>query len=384
MSLITTCPACGTAFRVTPEQLSAHRGDVRCGQCQHIFSALKHLAEVTPAALPAQPLTTGVDEALQTVEPETQPSVEFAETTETVETDFEPPADTAQEPALSEDRQEIALPFPEEIEAPIVLDTPENTEELLVTNSSEPEAVSAIDEPTGEPIAAAESIPPESPPLEAESVAAEVNETVEIAAEEPGVDTPAPSEAAEEEPVQVPRAEEVRVAAAPAVAGEPFARPKKRSSRWLAPLAVLLLLAAGVQSAYFLRTEIAARVPQAKPWLVAACRPLHCTVELPRQDDLLSIEDSDLQDDPEHEGVLVLSSTLHNRAPYAQAYPLLEITLTDTFDKPVLRRTLEPKEYLSAGTILAEGIAAGSETSIRLHLGVDGTKPAGYRLYVKY
>ena len=33
MSLITRCPACGTAFRVQTSQLAAHAGTVRCGKC---------------------------------------------------------------------------------------------------------------------------------------------------------------------------------------------------------------------------------------------------------------------------------------------------------------------------------------------------------------
>jgi hypothetical protein len=107
-------------------------------------------------------------------------------------------------------------------------------------------------------------------------------------------------------------------------------------------------------------------------------------VELPRHAELLSIEDSDLQDDPDHVGVLVLVSALYNRASYQQAYPQLELTLTDTLDKPVLRRTFTPQEYLPKGTDAAGGIPGGGEVHSRLFLTVTGDKPAGYRLFVKY
>jgi hypothetical protein len=158
----------------------------------------------------------------------------------------------------------------------------------------------------------------------------------------------------------------------------------KSSTLLFAPLALLLMLAAAGQAAYFMRTEIASNYPPAKPWLQKACRWLGCTVELPRHEKLLAIEDSDLQDDPEHEGTLVLVSLINNLAPYPQAYPLLELTLTDTFDKPVLRRTFTPQEYLSKDVELAQGIAAGGESHVRLNLNVAGTKPAGYRLIIKY
>lgn len=37
--MITRCPICRTAFRVTPEQLDARNGKVRCGKCTTVFDA---------------------------------------------------------------------------------------------------------------------------------------------------------------------------------------------------------------------------------------------------------------------------------------------------------------------------------------------------------
>ena len=45
MSLITRCPACGTAFRVRREQLAAHSGTVRCGKCDNVFNGVAGLVE---------------------------------------------------------------------------------------------------------------------------------------------------------------------------------------------------------------------------------------------------------------------------------------------------------------------------------------------------
>ena len=39
ITMITTCPACRTAFLVTQEQLAAREGRVRCGKCATIFDA---------------------------------------------------------------------------------------------------------------------------------------------------------------------------------------------------------------------------------------------------------------------------------------------------------------------------------------------------------
>ncbi|HEX9684275.1 MAG TPA: DUF3426 domain-containing protein [Burkholderiales bacterium] len=54
VGMITQCPACGTHFRVTPEQLQAHQGQVRCGSCMTVFDGLRALAalqEPAPAAI---------------------------------------------------------------------------------------------------------------------------------------------------------------------------------------------------------------------------------------------------------------------------------------------------------------------------------------------
>lgn len=40
--IITRCPTCETAFRVTPEQLDAANGMVRCGKCIGVFNAPEH------------------------------------------------------------------------------------------------------------------------------------------------------------------------------------------------------------------------------------------------------------------------------------------------------------------------------------------------------
>ena len=64
MSLITRCPACGTMFKVVPDQLRISEGWVRCGHCAEIFDATASLQGAdaaeslqqapTPAPVPPQ------------------------------------------------------------------------------------------------------------------------------------------------------------------------------------------------------------------------------------------------------------------------------------------------------------------------------------------
>jgi ribosomal protein L11 methyltransferase len=60
MSLITRCPACGTMFKVVPDQLRISEGWVRCGHCADVFDASSHMQgeaamPAAPAAAPALP-----------------------------------------------------------------------------------------------------------------------------------------------------------------------------------------------------------------------------------------------------------------------------------------------------------------------------------------
>ncbi len=46
MSMVTQCPHCSTAFNVTPEQLFARDGRVRCGSCRQVFDGLVQLTSL--------------------------------------------------------------------------------------------------------------------------------------------------------------------------------------------------------------------------------------------------------------------------------------------------------------------------------------------------
>lgn len=55
MSLITCCPACGTMFKVVPDQLKISEGWVRCGHCAEVFDATAHFQQPGEPPPPLQP-----------------------------------------------------------------------------------------------------------------------------------------------------------------------------------------------------------------------------------------------------------------------------------------------------------------------------------------
>lgn len=162
-------------------------------------------------------------------------------------------------------------------------------------------------------------------------------------------------------------------------------QPVKPARRWpWVTASALLLLLLGVQAAYFYRVDIAARLPALKPAMLQVCGVLKCSIPLPQQIDLLILESSSMEADPSQANAITLSALLRNNAPYALAYPNIELTLTNYDDKPLARRTFRPQEYLAAGENADAGLPANRETSVKLHLNTNDLKPAGYRLYLLY
>ncbi len=158
----------------------------------------------------------------------------------------------------------------------------------------------------------------------------------------------------------------------------------KRSKTWPAILSLLLLILICLQTIYYMRTEIAAYYPQFKPLLVKACKQLNCKVNLPKNLSLITIGDSDMQEDESYESVIKFESTVINTARYAQAYPNIKLTLTNTKDRAVIEKIFAPKQYLDKGTIIANGIAARQEIRIKLSLLVTEAAVAGYRIQLAY
>lgn len=158
-----------------------------------------------------------------------------------------------------------------------------------------------------------------------------------------------------------------------------------RKINWMGVLAALLLmLTLLAQFAYFYRIEIGTQLPGLKPLLEDYCELLQCTVALPQNADLIVIESSELESDPDHANVVTLHVLVHNKAPYAQAYPSLELTLTSIQDQSISRRVFLPADYLKAGEDEKQGFPAKRDLDIRLHLDTTDLRPAGYRLYLFY
>ena len=160
---------------------------------------------------------------------------------------------------------------------------------------------------------------------------------------------------------------------------------KPRQHSFLSILISLLLLLVFIGlSVYFLRGKIASEYPQLKPSLERACKKLNCTIDLPKNLDLISIGNSYMQEDDAYQAVINFSSSLENNATYAQAYPNIELTLTDSDDTPVIKKLIKPKDYLVSKKKLAQGLAPHEIANIKIALRVDEASVASYRILLLY
>uniref|UniRef100_UPI0035B531D5 DUF3426 domain-containing protein n=1 Tax=Massilia pseudoviolaceinigra TaxID=3057165 RepID=UPI0035B531D5 len=159
---------------------------------------------------------------------------------------------------------------------------------------------------------------------------------------------------------------------------------EKQGSRRIAMLlgTVLLAILLVGQGVTTFRNILVAKFPVIKPVLVSACATLGCKLELPAQIDSLSIETGELQSLGAN--AFTLSTLLRNQSDLTQAWPNIELALTDGNDKTLLRRVVVPSEYLPKGTVTAKGFAARSEQAVKLTFEVKQIKASGYRIAIFY
>ena len=366
MALATKCPQCGALFRVVADQLKLRGGLVRCGQCRAVFDAIGSLTyvddstvaplraakEEMPAASPAP--APPLDEA-----PATRPALGRATT---LRISPVPPATLAHNlPPRSE-------PFEPPPGEPAVIHR--RAKGATVTNA-DPWGLRDAETTAGSQGRAPTLERPHETP-ESGHVGTPVNEAEPAAGG--SVDADAEPGAAEE-------------------ADRPpsFMQPKRRKRRGFSVVygggAALLVLMAAIQLAVIFRGQLMIHWPQSRPLLADLCGVLRCTVNWPTQADQLAVIGTELQAIPGTDA-LELSALIRNRADFRQSLPAIEVTLTDARNRPLARKVFTPADYLaSAGeptARLQEGLAPGSDLSIRIFFEARGLAPAGFLVYPFY
>jgi len=322
-SMRTTCPSCHAVFRVKPDQLDAHGGKVRCGKCAFVFNAFETL--VTPietVSLMAPPTDDFKDEL------EDKAAADLSEISEIHVHDVRP--------LTISEQMTATFPIPTDDQ----IDREADAINREIAASTHPELLEEIGDISEI----------EKAPTSGLHITPELHEKLNNLQQQ-------------------------------LTTQEKHAR--WRGVVWGGGIVVLCLLLAG-QSVYFLRNQIAAYYPNTMPHLASLCRVLHCKVELLANADLIKLESSELQSVPEQPGGVILHASLRNLAPYRQAYPSLELTLTDSANQALARRQFTPADYLPQKIKPESGMPSQDELPIKLTLELVGLEAVGYKLLVFY
>lgn len=107
-------------------------------------------------------------------------------------------------------------------------------------------------------------------------------------------------------------------------------------------IALMLLI---LQYGYFMRNDLA-RHDQLRPWLESMCRMLDCRVPPRRDVAQIAVIDRQVIEDPHEPGALLVAATIQNNAPFAQPYPILQLSLSDINGKLLARGNFTAHQYL--------------------------------------
>jgi len=160
-----------------------------------------------------------------------------------------------------------------------------------------------------------------------------------------------------------------------------FAKRRRRARQrsdwpWLAGCALLLIgLAGEIAWAEQARWIDDAR---ARAWLTPLCERLGCSLPLRHDASTLQLLSRDIRPHPSVPGALIISATLRNDASFVQAFPTVEITLSDLDEKRIAMRRFQPREYLGDTRALGAGLAAGTSTSLVFEVADPGRNAVAF------
>ena len=425
MALATRCPHCQTAFRVASDQLKLRAGLVRCGTCKEIFNGIENLlhpdediAAAIAASAPPVPEIPILSPVTLIAKPERGDNTRFNNLIAEVdqpeqlhgaaparpETGAPSSATNASSGGYAASYAPVGLlPLPADQRTAMHTAASANTWPPGPVKHIFPQVHPDADPPDDKKIIAPKRIEPvlfdysesaDQPRHTPDDATGSADLASDHELAMPGLLRPA---RVDDAPQMQPTAEPFTSAPDPEPGPEPVAdipdfvaRDQRRQGveRVTRPLlwvlCLLLALGAIAQTLYVLRTSVAATFPETRMALERACQVLGCSVGLPMQIESVSIESSDFQPVAGSLDQFTLNVLLRNRSSTVQAWPAIELSLSDSSDKPVGRRVLSARDYLPAGVASDRGFSAGSEQAIRLNVDLTRLKASGYRVYVFY
>jgi hypothetical protein len=157
-----------------------------------------------------------------------------------------------------------------------------------------------------------------------------------------------------------------------------FRKPGKRIAEFARGLigwgaAAMLALLLCLQIVVADRVRLAAD-PDWRPRIESVCAILHCSLPPWHEPQAFRVTSREVRPHPTVPGVLLVSASFRNDAAFAQAWPQLELSLTDIDGQSLGLRRFSPAEYLGSAPA-TQRIAPGQSANITLEI-VDPGKRA--------
>ena len=163
---------------------------------------------------------------------------------------------------------------------------------------------------------------------------------------------------------------------APAFARSQRATPRLRSWPWAIGATVLLLSLLG-ELAYAERVALLDDA-HVRPLLDRACAQLGCRLPLRHDAAQLQLLSRDIRPHPSVRNALIISATLRNEAEFTQAFPAVEITLSDLDENRIAMRRFQPQEYLGDSRSVAAGMAPGATAALVFEVADPGKNAVAF------
>lgn len=373
MSLATRCPHCKTVFQVNEEQLKFRSGTVRCGVCHCLFNGIDNLVgRIAPKEAESRskhrensrepetkPMsTTSSNNQSATVNDHIHSETENPPYPENTADKVLPLSDDALKEAFDKQLQTISLElndFPasknQTASGSPIFSVPEDLsprkdfslEDKNTQSSTNPGHI-LTDEKLAVVIRKEEDVSGENAEsLQALSQSDQKHGTENILL---------PSEAKSDELIKTIQQK----------------RKKSRLSQVFWSIGVILLvLLLGGQILYLYSERIVLWWPPAKNLVDSACEILTCPASIPPESSSsLHMEYGELSAKEGFPGQFTQKITMTNDSPSQQLFPTLVMEISDTEGHLLSRRFLEPEEYLSEKSRIANGLAPSEETSFQL------------------
>ncbi|CAG2084223.1 DUF3426 domain-containing protein [Xanthomonas arboricola pv. juglandis] len=164
---------------------------------------------------------------------------------------------------------------------------------------------------------------------------------------------------------------------APAFARRGLSRPRLRASgrQWALLLGLVGLLALQIVIAD--RAQLAADA-RWRPLVSAACAVARCTLPAWREPAALTLLNREVRPLPGVPGVLQIQASFRNEARWAQAWPWLQLSLSDADGRVIGTRVLAPQEYLGQPPAAQDTLAPGQAVQVAFRVREPAASTAAF------